>query len=386
MSYRISILEFSKHNEIVWSFLKIILTRENQVDVFVNEFVYHQLYDFHKDARIQWFIKPEGLSSSEFISLHRSHLLTRDRLLFTSVPPRDLKMFEDRELASISSLLIYNLHFYASEFHDINEDVNVVNMIKGQFTSQRKYIKTAFAHVDQILVPSKQIFDYAMHNNINGIDGFLNVSVLNKLKKRKAKKKLRIVVPGRISSARKNYEPIFKALSVLNELELDKKINVTFLGMVDNKQVGQRLNELAAEINGNIEIEHFPAFVPQKNFNKIMKKSDFLILPIAERMEDGLVKESYGFSTVSGCISDMVKFGKPALLPSFYPLDHALESMTKRYNSEDDLIAILQDWVDNQSFQDLSVEEYKAYLPKAQADTFFNTIIPKRIAAKKHVA
>ncbi len=386
MSYRISLLEFSKHNEIVWSFLKIILSKESQVDVFCNEFVYHQLYDLHDDPRIHWFLKPESQSSSEFITQHRSHLVNRDKLLFTSVPPKDLKMFEDRELARKSSLLIYDLHFYASEFHEINEGVNVLKLIKGQLTAERKYIKTAFAHVNQILVASEQIYEYAKQNRINSIDGFLNVLVLDKLKKRKIKKKLRIVVPGRISSKRKNYEPIFKALTVLNESTLRKNIKVTFLGLANNKQANQRINELAAEMKDHIEIEYFPVFVPQKNFNKIMKKAHFLILPIAEKKESGTVHESYGMSTVSGSLSDMVKYGKPAILPSFYPLDKKLESMTRRYDSEEELVNLMQDWVYNKSFQKLPVEDYKEFLPQALAETFFDTLQSENPKAEMHVA
>ena len=106
MSYRISILEFSKHNEIVWSFLKVILSKEAQVDVFLNEFVYHQLFDLHENPKIHWYIKPETQSSSEFITQHRAHLLTRDRLLFTSVPPKDLKTVSYTHLTLPTILLV----------------------------------------------------------------------------------------------------------------------------------------------------------------------------------------------------------------------------------------------------------------------------------------
>jgi hypothetical protein len=295
-------------------------------------------------------------------------------------------MFEDRELAKKSSLLIYDLHYYASEFHDLNDSVNVLKLIKGQFTSERKYIKTAFAHVDQILVASEQIFDYAKQNGINSIDGFLNVLVLNKLKKRKIKKKLRIVVPGRISTNRKNYEPIFKALSSLNESTLKKNIKVTFLGLANKNQAVQRISELAMEMKDHIEIEHFPVFVPQKNFNKFMKKAHFLLLPIAERKESGTVDEFYGFTTVSGSVSDMVKFGKPALIPSFYPLDKSLDSVTRRYGSQDELVELFQDWVFNKSFQKLPLDGYKEFLPKVLADTFFETLTSKSVKAEMHVA
>ena len=376
MSYRISILEFSKHNEIVWSFLKVILSQEAQVDVFLNEFVYHQLYDLHENPKIHWYIKPETQSSSEFITQHRAHLLTRDRLLFTSVPPKDLKMFEDQELARLSSLLIYDLNYYASEFHNINEGRNTLEVIKGQLLSERKYIRTAFKFVDQILVPSSKILDYAKQKNIQSIDGALNVLILGKLKKRKIKKTLRIVIPGSVSNSRKNYTAIFKALYDLNDSHLRQSIKVTFLGLTDEKPAGKMIQKLSDDMKDHIEIEHFTTFVPQRNFNKIMKKSNFLLLPIAEKKESGAVHELYGYSTVSGCIADMVKFGKPALIPEFYPLEDSLESVCKRYSSGEQLSELLKDWIFNKSFQQMSLEGFNEFLPEAQAEEFFKTLQP----------
>jgi len=109
---RLAIVEFSKHNEVVWSYLKLVLEEEPIIDVYASEFVYNQLYDLHGESRINWIIKHNLQSVEEFVAMHKVRLLTSDRLLFTSIAPRDLKIFNDVELASKSSLLIHDVHYY----------------------------------------------------------------------------------------------------------------------------------------------------------------------------------------------------------------------------------------------------------------------------------
>lgn len=140
---RLAILEFSKHNEVVWSYVKLILQEERSVDVYVNEFVYNQLYDFH-DSRITWIIKHDMQSVEEFVNMHKAHLLIKERLIFTSVPPRDLKIFMNEKLASISSLLIHDVHYYFSDTTEEEEGKNVLKVIKGQLLQEKRFIESSF--------------------------------------------------------------------------------------------------------------------------------------------------------------------------------------------------------------------------------------------------
>ena len=56
-------------------------------------------------------------------------------------------------------------------------------------------------------------------------------------------------------------------------------------------------------------------------------------------MLHGVFIEYFGQTTVSGSISDMIKFGIPSLLPDFYPLEKNIEPLVKRYTNETSLSA-----------------------------------------------
>lgn len=371
---KIAIAEFARHNEVVWSYLRLILEEETQVDVFVNQFVYNQLYDFHKHTAITWIIKNEHQSVEDFVKMHRARFLDADRILFTSVPPKDLKIFSDETLASKSSLLIHDLHYYFSEFDSIDERKNVLKVLKSQILQERRYIESSFKTIDQILVASKDLFDYAQKKGWARVDGYLNLLVSGYIKQKTPKKTVRIVIPGSVSVDRKNYQHIFQALLNLNQQVLQKKVKITFLGELENKQTQRKIKQFATQLNSQIEIEWFPSFVPQKNFDKIMKKAHFLIIPIALKKSAGSIHEQYGSSTISGSISDMVKFGKPALIPSFYPLPDVIEEVVTRYYDELDLASTLKDWIHYLSFLDKPIDSFKAFKPKVKAGELFETL------------
>lgn len=224
------------------------------------------------------------------------------------------------------------------------------------------------------MVASKSVYDFAQQKGIKRINGYLDVLVNQKTKPRALKKKLRIVVPGTVSIDRKEYTPIFDALLALNKMSSLQKVKVTFLGVLENKQAQRDIREFEKQLKSHTEIELFPSFVPQKNFNKIMKKAHFLILPIAKKKTAGSIYEQYGQSTISGSISDMVKFGKPALIPDFYPLPDLLEEMVIRYHNERDLFESLKDWIHYHKFLDKPIENYKAYQPEKMAPSFFQQL------------
>lgn len=371
---RLAILEFSKHNEVVWSYLKLVLHEEPIIDVYASEFVYNQLYDLHEETRINWIIKHNLQTVEEFVAMHRVRLMTSDRLLFTSIAPRDLKIFNDSELAAKSSLLIHDVHYYFSDHENFNEGVNMVRIIKSQLLQERKHIETSLHNLDQVLVASKEVYDYCQMKGLKRVNGFLDVLVSHKIKQKKPKKKLRIVIPGSVSIDRKNYQPIFDALLGLNQMSSLQKIKVTFLGLLENKQAQRDIRKFESELKSHTEIELFPTFVPQKNFDKILNKAHFLILPISEKKTAGSVHELYGHSTISGCIADMVKFGKPALIPAFYPLPDSLEEVVTRYHNKTDLTNSLQDWIFYHSFMEKPLENFKKYKPKKKAAQFFETL------------
>jgi len=88
-----------------------------------------------------------------------------------------------------------------------------------------------------------------------------------------------------------------------------------------------------------------------------MWTTDFLLLPIREKMIYKAHYEYRGKSSVSGNINDLARYALPAILPDFYPLDNSLEEWVIRYGDEEKLTNILITWISYQAFDDIKREK-----------------------------
>jgi len=95
--------------------------------------------------------------------------------------------------------LIHDVHYYFSNHENFNEGVNVVRIIKSQLLQERKHIETSLINLDQVLVASKEVYDYCQKKGLKRVNGYLDLLVSHKIKQKKPKKKLRIVIPGSVS-------------------------------------------------------------------------------------------------------------------------------------------------------------------------------------------
>ena len=93
-------------------------------------------------------------------------------------------------------------------------------------------------------------------------------------------------------------------------------------------------------------METYEAFVPQIEFERVLHETDFLLIPALEKTRYTLYTESYGRTKISGNVYDMIRYGKPAILPAHYALDPDVATMTGRYQGVDGLAAELSAWVD----------------------------------------
>jgi len=108
--------------------------------------------------------------------------------------------------------------------------------------------------------------------------------------------------------------------------------------------------------NDNFELKYYQSFIHQKEFDEQIIRSHFLLLPISKVMRYRHFKEMNGYTCVSGNINDMLYFGKPAVLPQFYPLEVTYESIVERYRDDDHLSTILLSWINQKKYQNYSAK------------------------------
>jgi hypothetical protein len=73
-----------------------------------------------------------------------------------------------------------------------------------------------------------------------------------------------------------------------------------------------------------------------------MRETDLIISPIVIRTKQGIYGEDYGYTKISGSISDLIHYGKPALIPAAYPLQPALAPLVQTYLDRADFSQKLQ--------------------------------------------
>ena len=161
-----------------------------------------------------------------------------------------------------------------------------------------------------------------------------------------------------ISDKSRDYEAVLSALYTVKS----KNINLTLLGRPLGKY-GDLMIKKYQELN-NLQLKYYTQFIDQENFDRVMRNTDFLILPMVQHMRFGVVTEQNGFSCVSGNINDMLRFGLPAIIPNFYPLEPHLEFMVERYKDSSQLAELVDKWSSRKSYNKIKQEIIKSGLPE----------------------
>jgi len=125
---------------------------------------------------------------------------------------------------------------------------------------------------------------------------------------------------------------------------------LTFLGKPIGRFGQNTLKRFCELALPNLVFEGHSKRVPQQEFDETLTSTDFLLLPIASRTKKGIYPEYYGCTKISGGINDVIRYGKPALLPATYPVVKELEPITEAYDSAHDLVRKLVGWVNDEVF------------------------------------
>ncbi|MDL1913245.1 MAG: hypothetical protein FDW93_01785 [Bergeyella sp.] len=128
----------------------------------------------------------------------------------------------------------------------------------------------------------------------------------------KQKKKLLVVVPGRVSQDRRDYKHIIEKMRSFSQ-----EMEVVFLGRAEGKLLRYIENSLFY-LPQNVTLKYFKDFVSAEEFSFYMKQADLLWCPLQESYTFMGSKEIYGKTKMSGNIADAVIYGKTAIFPGKY--------------------------------------------------------------------
>jgi len=372
----IAIVELESHNEVLRAYLLVLMEMDYTVLCMTTPFNQDQLVDLRNDEKIDFILKEKTDSYENFFAKNHERLSVCDTAIVTTVPLRD-SFFQTYRFPCKSIFVVHKYHSYFNPSNHVKilglKDVG--RMVKGKLASYSNMYLQAISNFSAIVMPSDGSYDYAKQCNDhspNKLLGALDFAI-NELKSKKQNNKtLQVVIPGTIGMKSRDYKPFIEAIKTIKN-KVPNPIEFHLLGRPMGSYGEQVIADCKKIESTQIQFSIYQEFILQSKFDEIMLKADFLILPIAEYMKFDIYQEKNGYSCVSGNINDMLKYGLPSILPSYYPLDKNLEQIVSRYHNSEELGEILLDWIKNKEYDKIKEQTeaiLKPFRPKAMSSKF----------------
>lgn len=156
--------------------------------------------------------------------------------------------------------------------------------------------------------------------------------------------KLNILIPGTPEYKRKDFRAI---KTLVNWAKLrEEEVSIQFAGKAP-AYMYKELEALKAIEDSNLKIIYFKEFVSNDQFDLLLQQADILFFPIKSRTRFKIFEEIYGCSKISGSENDFIRFGKPSIMPDFYPLESDLLVKYNSKNLEQKLSEMVRSYFEN---------------------------------------
>jgi len=353
---KIGIVELAFHNEVLRSYINILKDLTNDITCFTNKFCYDQIYDYQDDVAIKWSIKTQT-SNKDYFHQIKDEMTACDVVIITTLDD-DLDFFSEYDWPTKAILLVHDYYAYF-EPSRINYSGTLIEKARAtkswlQYHSKReqKKLNKIMSKMDSLAVPSQAVFDFVSKRDNSKKMEVLDFAIPNGRISSSNNEKAIITIPGNVIPKSRNYLAVIRALKlVIDKLE---DTELVILGQAKTSYGRNIIHQLDTLQNEQFSLKYYDSFIHQREFDKQLERADFLLLPISKVMRYRHFKEMNGYTCVSGNINDMLYFGKPAIIPSFYPLDDKVEGIVERYKDENELGQLLVEWVNGKKYLHLN--------------------------------
>lgn len=157
-----------------------------------------------------------------------------------------------------------------------------------------------------------------------------------------------ISIIGSIDKRRRDYDSVYCALKTIIP-KTKQPIQLHLLGKPNGtygKNIIKKFNSLCGP---KFNITFSNEFVSQEKLENTLAQTDFLIIPIKEKTRHTIYTEFYGLTKISGSMNDIIKYGLPAIIPSFYPIDVDLSPATLPYTTSN-LAKQIEYWISTKAY------------------------------------
>ncbi len=353
---KIALLELQEHQEVLYGLIDLLLMQAVEINVFAPAYMHEQLKpEWLENERLHWTSKPPQSSIPQFIHQVKPQLDAVDLIVFSTLV-KHFAFFAQQTFTPPTILIIHKGNaFFAPQsnlsIRNIKDALRFLRSLwrRDDFFRKKLLGKTSYssftdplieAYMEPLVPPFVQLLSALPFAYFTPILPQSNTPI-------------QIVVPGTVSVLTRDFELLFSALQKADAY-LITAVTLTFLGNASGPRA-RPLFDLAQNNHfQNINIQTFVSVLPEQEYQKQLQLADFLLLPLREQIQFGTTREFYGKTSISGGINDLLRFGKPTLLPDFYPLDPALENLSGRFHNAEDLADLLLKWVNERYYLSLA--------------------------------
>jgi hypothetical protein len=380
ISKKIAIIELQAHAEVFFHFAKLLNGTVDLLLLTTADIYQDAPLELTKNTQNQWMIIQEKQSDTAFLCDNLAALNTCQSTLFVTIV-RDFRFYANLKLDAKKILIIHNslamlqpiqaIHITFSWSIDFLLDL--LRVLKCFLLLEFWYKKKLVKHSDLLVFPTAIIEKY-VKSRIGYLRKLKTASVEfsfyepNLTKQAiKSIEEIIITIPGTISNEGRDYEMVIKALKkVIPILEMPIQVILAGRPKGDN---GQEIIEKVETLQTDFFLTLvFKNSIPQREYEAILAKTDFLVLPLKKQVKYGIYQEINGLSKITGSINDQIRYGLPALISSDYPLPIELENVSQRFKNADDLSTILENWIKNRPFDRLEKERQVLQKKYAKAE------------------
>lgn len=358
----IGILEFHYHVKYLYTMAKIVKTDFTNVTIFTTPELFLKVKTYLKQDldNYEIILKKDEESMSSFLKRVRNICTKKIDLLFINTIQKtmlDLPKFLHFKPSCKMILTIHTANAWFSKKPQLNfkkifrtVDTNISTFF-GRF-----FILPKFDAINVIYPPIKDFildktdYDKPVFTLPFGFSDKNNGTELVK----KDDNKLVFVVPGQIEEHRRDYDIVLDAFDKIFRT-YNKKLRLILLGYpvgLYGNRIIKRCKELKEK---GYDLLYYDSFVPEEEYDKIMKNVDFLILPIKILSQGiGVTKEYYGITKGSAAVFESIQYAKPMIVPNDFNMIKDFESSTMRYKDVEHLI----DNIEYLSSNEKRVNEY----------------------------
>jgi hypothetical protein len=143
--------------------------------------------------------------------------------------------------------------------------------------------------------------------------------------------KLKIGIPGNINASKKDYLILREGLKHFAKSH-HGDIEVIFMGKC-NARESKLVCKMETKFHScSIKVVTYPDYLSHREYTSLLSEVDLLIWNFKKIKPYGPCNEWFGYTTESGAVGDMIKFGIPSVIPDFYPIAADLENLVVRYH------------------------------------------------------